>query len=41
MDWQNPSDDLRVVLAITRIPAVNRTNYLGPVILNPGVRSLA
>ncbi|KAH6695041.1 TAP-like protein-domain-containing protein [Plectosphaerella plurivora] len=36
MDWQNPSDDLRVVLAITRMPAVNRTNYLGPVILNPG-----
>lgn len=38
MDWVDPSDDQRVVLAITRIPAVNKTDYLGPVILNPGVR---
>ncbi|KAM0335137.1 hypothetical protein ACHAQA_000177 [Verticillium albo-atrum] len=36
MDWSNPSDDQRVVLAISRIPAVNKTDYRGPVILNPG-----
>ncbi|KAG7131280.1 putative hydrolase like protein [Verticillium longisporum] len=36
MDWSNPSDNQRVVLAITRLPAVNKTDYRGPVIMNPG-----
>ncbi|RNJ59763.1 hypothetical protein D7B24_001488 [Verticillium nonalfalfae] len=30
MDWSNPNDDRRVVLAITRMPAVNKTDYRGP-----------
>jgi hypothetical protein len=39
MDWQQPSDELRVVLAIVRKPATNTTGYRGPVIVNPGVSS--
>lgn len=37
MDWQEPSDDHRVVLAITRIRATDKSDYRGPVIFNPGV----
>ncbi|KAK2031579.1 alpha/beta-hydrolase [Colletotrichum zoysiae] len=36
MDWKKPSDDHRVVLAITRIRATDMSNYKGPVIFNPG-----
>ncbi|KZL64421.1 alpha/beta hydrolase fold family protein [Colletotrichum tofieldiae] len=36
MDWQQPSDDRRVVLAITRIRATDTSDYRGPVIFNPG-----
>ncbi|KAL1878107.1 hypothetical protein VTK73DRAFT_8068 [Phialemonium thermophilum] len=36
MDWQDPTDDERVVLAIIRLRAKNRTDYRGPVIFNPG-----
>lgn len=40
MDWQEPSDDHRVVLAITRIRATDKSDYRGPVIFNPGVSKL-
>ncbi|TDZ20950.1 putative hydrolase [Colletotrichum orbiculare MAFF 240422] len=36
MDWLDPSDDKRVVLAIARIRATDRQDYKGPVIFNPG-----
>ncbi|KAF3352140.1 Serine/threonine-protein kinase ppk13 [Verticillium dahliae VDG1] len=36
MDWTNTSHGRRVVLAITRLPAVNKTDYRGPVLMNPG-----
>ncbi|KAH8176000.1 alpha/beta hydrolase fold domain-containing protein [Sarocladium implicatum] len=36
MDWQEPSDALRVVLAVVRKPALNTTDYRGPIIVNPG-----
>ncbi|KAK1502020.1 hypothetical protein CTAM01_05458 [Colletotrichum tamarilloi] len=36
MDWQEPSDDHRVVLAITRIRATDKLDYRWPVIFNPG-----
>ncbi|KAK3335899.1 TAP-like protein-domain-containing protein [Cercophora scortea] len=39
MDWQDPTEDLRVVLAIIRLRAATATNtsdYRGPVFFNPG-----
>lgn len=36
MDWQDPTDDQRVVLAVIRLRAANRTDYRGPVFFNPG-----
>lgn len=39
MDWQDPTDEERVVLAISRLRATNMTDYRGPVIFNPGVRT--
>jgi hypothetical protein len=38
LDWQDPSDDERVVLAVMRLPAAtkNQSDYRGPVIFNPG-----
>jgi hypothetical protein len=39
MDWLNPSDDQRVILAVIRRPAKNKDDYRGPAIVNPGVRS--
>lgn len=36
MDWQSPSDDERVVLAIIKLPATNLSDYRGAVITNPG-----
>ncbi|KAL0935905.1 alpha beta hydrolase fold family [Colletotrichum truncatum] len=36
MDWLEPSDDRRVILAITRLRATDRSDYRGPVIFNPG-----
>ncbi|KAK4231079.1 TAP-like protein-domain-containing protein [Podospora fimiseda] len=36
MDWQDPSDDKRVVLAIIRLRASNLSDYRGPVFFNPG-----
>lgn len=37
MDWLDPTDDLRVVLAVIRLAATERENYRGPVFFNPGV----
>lgn len=37
MDWLDPTDDLRVVLAVIRLRATDRDNYGGPVFFNPGV----
>lgn len=37
MDWQEPNDEQRVILAITRLRATNTDDYRGPVIFNPGV----
>ncbi|KLU86095.1 hypothetical protein MAPG_05114 [Magnaporthiopsis poae ATCC 64411] len=36
MDWLDPSDDSRVVLAVIRLRATNMTDYRGPVFFNPG-----
>ncbi|CAK7231730.1 hypothetical protein SCUCBS95973_008017, partial [Sporothrix curviconia] len=36
MDWLSPTEDLRVVLAVIRLPATVRENYGGPVFFNPG-----
>ncbi|CRK15438.1 hypothetical protein BN1723_010667 [Verticillium longisporum] len=36
MDWQDPRSERRVVLAIARIRATDKTGYRGPVIFNPG-----
>lgn len=36
IDWIDPTEDDRVVLAVIRLPAVNREDYRGPVIFNPG-----
>jgi hypothetical protein len=40
MDWQDPSDGLRVLLAVVRKPATDTTDYRGPIIVNPGVGRL-
>ncbi|KAH9216707.1 prolyl aminopeptidase-like protein [Leptodontidium sp. 2 PMI_412] len=36
LDWLNPSDGRRVVLAVVRRNATDRNNYLGPIFVNPG-----
>ncbi|TGJ78896.1 hypothetical protein E0Z10_g9869 [Xylaria hypoxylon] len=36
MDWLDPSDEERVVLAIIRLRATEQDDYRGPVIFNPG-----
>ncbi|KAK3989955.1 TAP-like protein-domain-containing protein [Cladorrhinum sp. PSN332] len=36
MDWQDPSNEKRVILAIIRLRATNLTDYRGPVFFNPG-----
>jgi pimeloyl-ACP methyl ester carboxylesterase len=36
MDWLDPSEDLRVVIAIIRLRASNATASRGPVFFNPG-----
>ncbi|ORY60668.1 uncharacterized protein BCR38DRAFT_349747 [Pseudomassariella vexata] len=36
MDWLNPSDDERVVLAMMRLRATEQHHYKGPVFFNPG-----
>lgn len=36
MDWLDPSDDLRVVLAVIRLRATDTDNYRGPIFFNPG-----
>jgi len=36
LDWLNPSDGRKVVLAVVRRSATDHTNYLGPVFVNPG-----
>lgn len=36
LDWLNPSDGRKVVLAVVRKNATDHTNYLGPVFVNPG-----
>jgi hypothetical protein len=41
MDWLDPTDNQRVVLAVIRLPATDHNNYGGPVFFNPGVSSSA
>lgn len=36
MDWQDPSEERRVVLAVMRRRATDTTDYRGPVFFNPG-----
>lgn len=36
MDWLDPSDEQRVVLAVIRIRATDMDDYRGPVFFNPG-----
>ncbi|KAI8306378.1 putative hydrolase [Colletotrichum sp. SAR11_240] len=36
MNWLEPSDDRRVVVAVSRIRATDKSNYKGPVFFNPG-----
>ncbi|KAI0441623.1 hypothetical protein F4803DRAFT_408742 [Xylaria telfairii] len=36
MDWLEPSDEERVILAIIRLRATETNDYRGPVIFNPG-----
>jgi len=36
LDWLDPSDDSRVILAIIKLPAADLTDYKGPVFTNPG-----
>lgn len=37
LDWIEPLDEDRVVLAIIRAPAKSRKDYRGPIFVNPGV----
>lgn len=37
MDWQDPSNDQKVVIAIMRLRATDTRDYRGPVFFNPGV----
>lgn len=36
VNWQQPREDDRVILAIARLRATNTTDYRGPVFFNPG-----
>ncbi|KAG0645908.1 hydrolase [Hyphodiscus hymeniophilus] len=36
LDWLEPSDNERVVLAIVKLPARHLENYMGPLFTNPG-----
>ncbi|KAH8812707.1 TAP-like protein-domain-containing protein, partial [Xylogone sp. PMI_703] len=36
LDWLDPSDDARVVLAVIKLPATDLEDYKGPVFTNPG-----
>ena len=36
MDWLDPSDEHRVIIAVIRLRATNYTDYRGPVFTNPG-----
>ena len=40
MDWQEPSEDQRVVLGIIKLPAKSTDNPVSPVFFNPGVSRL-
>lgn len=37
MNWQNPSEQDRVVLGVIRLKATTGNNKLPPVFINPGV----
>ena len=37
LDWQDPTDEERVVLAVIRSKAKTQQDYKGPVFVNPGV----
>lgn len=39
MDWQNPGKE-KVILAVIKYPAKNKTNNISPLFINPGVRVL-
>ncbi|RDW82867.1 hypothetical protein BP6252_03979 [Coleophoma cylindrospora] len=36
LDWLDPSEEKRVVLAVIRLEAKNKLDYKGPVFINPG-----
>ncbi|POR32097.1 Uncharacterized protein TPAR_07693 [Tolypocladium paradoxum] len=36
MDWQHPSDDKHVALAVVKLPAASEENNLPPLFINPG-----
>ncbi|KFY96087.1 hypothetical protein V498_02908 [Pseudogymnoascus sp. VKM F-4517 (FW-2822)] len=36
LDWLDPSDDARAIIAIIRLPATDLDDYRGPVFFNPG-----
>lgn len=37
MDWQNPSEEQRVVLGVMKRPAKTKENLMPPLFINPGV----
>ena len=37
MDWQNPTEDQRVVLGVMKRPAKTKDNPMPPLFINPGV----
>lgn len=37
MDWQNPSEEQRVVLGVMKRPAKTTENLMPPLFINPGV----
>lgn len=37
LDWLEPTEEQRVVLAVIRLEAKNKDDYRGPVFINPGV----
>lgn len=36
LDWLDPSDDARAIIAVIRLPASDKNDYRGPVFTNPG-----
>lgn len=36
LDWQNPTQDARAILAIIKLPATDMEDYRGPMFFNPG-----